>query len=199
MMQQVNLLVGELGPKREALTLRQLVVVWSGFAGVLLLISAWQGIGVWQLGSEQADKHSQWQALTQSNEMLRASFDTEPGPELVSEVQELRLRFHSQALLVDAVEGYEALSQRGFSRFLSDLAAQHVDGMTLSRIELHDGGRRILLSGETEAPVNVPLFLQRLSEGDSFRGHRFDEFRLEAQESGLLRFDITGPGRAPSG
>jgi hypothetical protein len=199
MMQQVNLLVSELRPKREPLTLRQLALAWGGMVTVLLLTSSWEGIGVWQLAGEQADKETRWQELSSSNDTLRSSFTTTPEPQLITEVNALRERFHNQALLVNAVAGYEQSSQSGFSPFLQDLAAQHVDGMALSHIELHDGGSHILLSGETEAPVNVPLFLKRLSEGESFRGHRFDQFRLEAQESGLLRFDITGPERERKG
>jgi len=192
-MQEVDLLVGELRPKHEHLTLGQLAMVWGGFVVVLLLMSSWEGIKAWRLAAERAQMQEQYQALSRSNAALRSSVTTTPEPELITEVDELRERFQNQALLVNAVERYEHASAGGFSRYLHDLAAQHVDGMALLRIELRDGGEHILLSGETEAPVNVPLFLKRLSGGESFRGHRFDEFRLEAQQSGLLRFDITGP------
>lgn len=199
MMQEVNLLVAELEPKHEHLTLSQLVVVWGGFVAVLLVVSSWNGIVAWHLANQKAAKEEQFQRLSRTNEQLRSSFTTTPEPELITEVDELRERFENQSLLVNAVEVYEQASATGFASYLEDLASQRVDGMALSHIEFRDGGNHILLSGETEAPVNVPLFLKRLSEGQSFEGHRFDEFRLEAQDSGLLRFDIIGPERERQG
>lgn len=199
MRQQVDLLVDELKPRREHLSLRQLVVVWGAFAGMLLAASSWQGFGLWRLAAEQAEQETRWQELSRGNGTLRASFNPAPEPELIRDVEALRRRLDDQALLVEAVKRYELARDGGFSRYLEDLAARHVDGLALSRIELHDGGSHVLLSGETVAPVNVPLFLRRLSEGDSFRGHRFDELRLEAQETGLLHFEITGPERKRQG
>jgi len=43
-MQQVNLLTEDLKPHVEPLTLGQLAVGWSAVAGLLLLVSAWQGL-----------------------------------------------------------------------------------------------------------------------------------------------------------
>lgn len=199
MMQEVNLLVPELRPAPERLALGQVGAVWCGLAALLLAISSWQGIGVWRLASEKADKQARADVLSAANDSLRSSFSTTPEPQLVARVKQLRETLQNQALMVKAVKAYQGGSGRGFASYLEDLAAHRVDGMTLSRIELTDGGNRIQLSGETVAPVNVPVFLERLSDGDSFRGHRFDEFRLEAQESGLLHFDITGPAEKSHG
>lgn len=193
MMQQVNLLTDELKPRLEPLTARQLLIGWGVLAGLLLLVSAWQGLGVWQMAGERAERQSYWQTLTAANARLEAQVRTAPEPELVTEVETLRREFRTRSRMVDAVRGYEEVGATGFSGYLADLAAQHVDGLALDRIELSAGGSHILLSGETEAPIHVPRFLRRLSDGGSFRGHRFDKFRLEAQDSGLLRFDIVGP------
>lgn len=195
MMQQVNLLVNELRPRRETLSLAQLILLWSAFLGLLLVVSLIQGLDVWRLGREQAQKQAHWQALVEANDTLKNSFDLTPDPLLVTEVETLKQEFLTHSRLVEAVKGYQQFSERGFSGFLEDLATQRVDGVALSRIFLENGGSHIGLSGETEAPVNVPLLLKRLSEGSSFQGHRFDSFHVEEQESGLLRFDISGPAR----
>lgn len=199
MMQQVNLLADDLKPQRQALSLRQLLVGWCAVVAVLAVVSAWQAVSAWQLAGDRTALQAQWQTLDDSNQKLRASLQQEPQAELVSEVETLRALFSNQVVLVEAVQGYESTSERGFSGYLTELAAQQMDGMALSRIELRDGGAYIALSGETERPVNVPKFLKRLSAGERFRGHSFDEFRLQAQDSGLLRFDIVGPAREHSG
>jgi hypothetical protein len=198
MMQQVNLLTDELKPKRDPLTLQQLLSTWLALLGLLMLVSVWQGFGIWSLESAHAERQQALETLTADNDALRASVSTAPEPELIAEVAAMRERFSLQSLMVDAVTGYER-GDAGFSGYLTDLAVNHVDGMALQRIELADGGSRITLSGETEAPVNVPVFLKRLSDGDSFSGHRFDQLRLEAQESGLLRFRIMGPAEERKG
>lgn len=193
MMQQVNLLGDELKRGVEPLTVRQVAIAWVLLSIALVLFSSWQGLHTWMLATEQSERQEALQSITRENAELAASIAKDPDPELVTEVAVLRELFRNQSLMVDAVRTYEQVGEHGFSGYLSDLAAQHVDGLALDRIEFNQGGRHILLSGETAAPIHVPRFLQRLSDGDSFRGHRFDEFRLVAQESGLLRFDIVGP------
>ncbi len=193
MRQQVNLLVEELRPRREYLAPAQVLSAWGALLAVLLCISGWQQVSAWRLADASARIESEWRTLVSSADALRDALDTEPAPELISEVETLRGLFNSQSLMVEAVRDYEQSSQGGFSGYLGDLARGRVAGLALQHIELRDGGTRIRLSGETVAPVNVPQFLKRLSGATSFRGHRFDQFKVEAQESGLLRFDIIGP------
>jgi len=199
MMQQVNLLSEDLEPHVEPLTLRQLAMGWGAVVGVLLLVSAWQGFGLWRLADERTERAAELSVLAQRNADLEAEVRTEPQPELVREVAALRDEFRLQSRLIDVVEDYENADDGGFSGFLTDLASQPVEGLALDRIELTRGGSHILLSGETEAPVHVPQLLKRLADGDSFRGHRFDAFRLQAEDTGLLRFDIVGPAEENRG
>lgn len=193
-MQQVNLLADDLRPRNEQLAPRQVLLAWGALVAILLGISGWQAVSAWRLADAHDAVEAQWRELAAGNATLRAAVEAVPEPELIDQVETLRALFNSQSLMVEAVRDYERGSEGGFSGYLSDLAAQHVPGLALSRIELHDGGNRIRLSGQTEVAVTVPRFLQRLSGGASFRGHRFDEFRIEALDSGLLQFDIVGPG-----
>jgi hypothetical protein len=198
-MQQVNLLIEELRPKREVLGLRQLVLAWAAFGGLLAVISAWQGFELWQLSAEQKEKADQVVALQRANAQLKASVAVEPDPVLQAEVEDMRHRQTSQQLLVGAVTDYEAASDGGFSPYLTDLARHHVKGMWLNRISFTNGGSRIRLTGQAVDPVHVPVFLQQLSRVGSFKGHRVDAFELQELEAGLLRFEITGPKEARSG
>lgn len=198
MMQQVDLLADELKPRREPITPRQLLGAWLALVGVLLAAAAWQGIGMSTLADAHDERQRALDTLTADNEALRASIATTAEPQLITEVAQLRALFNQQSLMVEAVVGYAGRGD-GFSGFLTDLAARPVEGVALQRIRLTDGGETIALSGETDVPINVPLLLKRLSDGDSFRGHRFDQLRLEALESGLLRFDIMGPAEETRG
>jgi len=193
MIQNVDLLSGELRPRPEHLTLRQLVTIWMAFAGLLVSVSFWHGISTWRLAAEQADKQALWQALEQTNASLRATLNERASVDLVTEVETLRQRLENRALLMNVVERYEQTSERGFSPYLEDLASRRVEGLALTRITFSDGGSHILLAGETAAAINVPRLLKRLAESGSFRGHRFDDLELQALETGLLEFAITGP------
>lgn len=198
MMQQVDLLAPDLIPRPEPLTVSHLLLAWGGLLGVLLLVSLWQGVGLWRLADGQAEREAELQAVARTNAGLAAEVRSEPAPELVTEVDALRDEYRLQTRLLAVVSGYRDTDRAGFSGYLTDLAAQHVDGVALDRIELAGSGQ-VRLSGETEAAIHVPRLLQRLADGRRFRGHRFDEFRLEAQDSGRLRFDIVGPAGESGG
>ncbi|MEZ5561273.1 MAG: hypothetical protein R3E86_22375 [Pseudomonadales bacterium] len=199
MMQQVNLLVAELKPRKEALTMRQLLALWAAFGGVLVLLSSWQGVDLWQQSAEHQEKRAQWQMINSANEQLKSSITTEPDPALLGEVESLRQIQANQVQLVAVVSGYEAQTRSGFSSYLTDLARYHVRGTRLNAIELLQGGLHIHLAGETLEPGNVPALLSKLSQGPSFKGHRFDAITLEEQEPGLLRFEIVGPDAEQGG
>ncbi len=193
MRQQVNLFTPELRPRREPLTLGQLLMGWGVFAGVLVLLGSVSGFDVWQLSSQRAETVEQWELLKATNQRLKASFSTAPDATLEAEVARLRRAQLERERLMALLEEYQVEQAQGFSGYLDDLATHRVEGMWLSAIALETGGRWIQLKGLTTDPAQVPEFLRQLSEGSSFDGHRFDAFELKETESGLLEFDIVGP------
>jgi Tfp pilus assembly protein PilN len=195
MIQQINLLTDDLRRKREPLTLSQLLMIWGVFGGLLVVFSGWDGVGLWQLNSEHERTEEQRRMLSEANEALKSHYATDPT--LKAEVETLRAQQLEQQQLMSLLLGYQSEQDDGFSLYLDDLSTQAVDGMWLSQISLLEGGSRIQLKGITDDPVNLPVFLKRLSDGQSFKGHRFDEFELKEAESGLLEFDITGPHEVP--
>lgn len=193
MMQQVNLLSAELMPRRDPLTLNQLMMLWGVFAALLLAATAWSGFDAWRLSATQDATKEQWRLLRVANEQLRASFSSTPDPALEAKVAQLRIEQVERAALMSMLADYHSRQAQGFSGYLADLSAQSVEGMWLSEISLHSGGQWIALKGLTTDPARVPEFLRRLSDGASFDGHLFDGFELKETESGLLEFAIEGP------
>lgn len=196
MMQQVNLLSAELMPKRESLTFQQLLLFWGVFAGLLVIVSAWNGYETWRLATTQQSTAEQGRALLAANEQLKASFSSTPDPELEARVNELRMEQAERAALMTLLADYHSAQAVGFSGYLADLSTHSVEGMWLSEISLNAGGRWIALKGKTTDPARVPEFLRRLSDGRSFDGHLFDGFELKETDSGLLEFAIEGPEQA---
>ena len=193
MKQQVNLLTDDLKPKRDPLSLGQLLSLWGAFAAVLVVFSGWGGASLWQLADEEAEKREQWRLLQKTNEQLKSSTSETADPTLEAEVTALKSNRADQERLMAALMHYHTDQAHGFSHYLNDLAEHQVDGMWLSRITLSDGGGRIQLQGVTLDPQHLPLFLRELSKGEAFNGHRFDELTLEETDDGLLEFDLVGP------
>lgn len=199
MQQQVNLLSDDLRRGRDPLTFNQLLVIWGIFGAGLALFTGWDGISLWQLSSEHEQSEAQRRMLVQANDALKAEFDSRMDPGLKAHVDDLRARQREQRQLMDLLLGYTSSQHGGFSTYLGDLSDHTVDGMWLSQISLEDGGSRIHLKGTTTDAVHLPEFLQGLSQGSSFRGHRFDDFEIKENDAGLLDFDITGPDEATPG
>jgi hypothetical protein len=193
MMQQVNLLTAELMPRQEPLTVKQLGLIWLGFTGLLLLATTWSGFDIWRLTADEDAVRAQWQTLRDANEQLRASFSTTPDPQLEEAVAALRIEQAERAALMSLLADYHQGQASGFSGYLRDLSTHSVDGMWLSEISLHGGGRWIGLKGVATDPARVPEFLRALADGESFDGHLFDGFELRETESGLLEFALEGP------
>ena len=193
MRQQVNLLSDELKPRSDPLQFKQLLLAWAGFSFLLILMTGWDGAGLWMLNAEQEQASERLGQLRRVNADLQATTRTTPDAGLQEEVDELRARQAEQIQLLALLAGYGTGETTGFSSYLNDLADHRVNGLWLSRIVLEESGRRIRLKGLTTDPVNLPVFLQGLSAGESFRGHQFDDFGLQEVESGLLEFDIAGP------
>ncbi len=193
MKQQVNLLTEDIRPARQHLTFRQLGGMWAAFVVVLLSYSGWQALDLWRLDQARADAGSQLELLRAANVKLSAVAPPVVDPELEREVTALRELHYARQRVMALVENYQDEQVTGFSGYLDDLADHRVSGMWLSTISFKSGGQWIQLKGVATHPDNVPAFLQQLSAGDSFDGHRFDAFELKEIDTGLLEFDIGGP------
>ena len=83
--------------------------------------------------------------------------------------------------------------QQGFSVYLEALAAQHVEGIWLSAIDIADDGKRLILHGSTIEPSRVPEYLEKLKEERIFQGRVFDDisFDRDIQNTQIVNFVLT--------
>ncbi len=83
--------------------------------------------------------------------------------------------------------------QQGFSVYLEALAAQHVEGIWLSAIDIADDGKRLILHGSTIEPSRVPEYLENLKQEIIFQGRVFDDisFDRDTQDTKLVNFVLT--------
>ncbi|MGI9328046.1 MAG: PilN domain-containing protein [Pseudomonadales bacterium] len=190
-MQHVNLLSDDLRPRRDPFTMREMLLVWVAFIVLLLLWSAWQGFGWWQLKTDRGRIAAEVAQIEAANATLVQNSKKEPDPELVSNVAELQAARREQALIRELLSG--VATSDGFSSRLQDLAQFKVDGLWLQSFSFAAGGEQISLSGYSEKAATVPVFLSALSAGPGFSGYAFDSFEIRDSEDDLIEFEISGP------
>jgi Tfp pilus assembly protein PilN len=83
--------------------------------------------------------------------------------------------------------------QQGFSVYLEALAAQHVEGIWLSTIDIADDGKRLIIHGSTIDPSRVPEYLEKLKDEHIFQGRVFDDisFDRDIQNTKIVNFVLT--------
>ena len=190
-MQNVDLLTDDLRPKREPFSLRDLLLLWAGFLLVLLLWSAWHGYGWWQVNGDRVRIAAQVEEVATLNQQLERDVNRPPDAGLQHNVAQLQAARREQALLKELLAG--VATSDGFSARLTDLARFKVDGLWLQSFSFAAGSAQIRLSGYSENPANVPLFLAGLSEGPGFSGYSFDGFELREGDNNLVEFEVYGP------
>ena len=190
-MQQVNLLTDDLKPTPMLLSLGQALLVWCGIGGILGALSLFDAVSLWRTNVERAALEEQLQELREVTAELESSSTPRLKHELTRLVDRLRTSYDERRSAFRMLELGASFPREGFARHLEDLAANPIDGLWLTRIELGDGGRSVQLTGHALAAARVPDFLQALGTETAFDGVRFSEFSLKNPEAGPLEFVIT--------
>lgn len=95
-----------------------------------------------------------------------------------------------QAVLV-LIDQLEQARGPGFLVLLSGLSEYHRPGLWLTRIRLRDGGRDLLLEGETAEQELLPLYLDGLGRSPAFAGRRFARLDLAREPGQALHFQLS--------
>jgi hypothetical protein len=189
--QSVNLYLPEFRKQQDWLDAARMLQL----AGLLLLGVAlglvWQ---VWQLERSErvlAAAEAQRAAAVAATGALRASFGPQtPSEELLEQSRQLESVLQERRVVLDFMGSGQLGNTRGFSPFLADLARYHVQGLSLKSIRLAEDGRSVVLSGEVLRAELVPMYLQALDRGKSFRGLSFQV--LQIADSPVRSADAAG-------
>ena len=190
-MQQINLLNGELVPEREPLKAQTFLLAWAGFAGLLLAITAWHGVSLWDLKSEMAEAESSVQRMRQANAAQRANIK-DPA-DLRAQVTELQVQQAEQTQLVALLRAQQ--ETQGFSPYLAALGRARVKNLWLSEIAIAHGGRRqMTLKGAALDASDIPKLLKNLAHETQFSGQRFEQIDVTAnEETQVVEFAVVSP------
>jgi len=191
-MQQINLFQSNLRSAHRQLPLQKAGYVLAVSVAVFTVIT---GIQWWLLNNKQNEKQLAQQQQkdilleikTISAEIARISDDSELKKNLIAKESEL---VNKQNIL-QVLSGQRFGNTNGFASHLTGLSRQHVKGMWLTNLSIHQGGEKLNLQGSTYSPEYVPRYLQNLSKEPSFKGVEFKTFLLQRNlKTNRIDFDI---------
>lgn len=196
-MQDINLLTEELKPRREPFTFRELMLVWAGFAVLLLCYNGYQTYGWMSQKSKSAKASEHLHQIQVANQALTAEAQRKPEPELVASVMHLNALRLERELVASLLK--DVATSDGFSERLQDLARYKLDGIWLSEVSFGNGGSAVRLRGFSESAQRVPEYLSALSAGTGFSGYAFEGFELKDANNNLVEFELAGPNSDAGG
>jgi hypothetical protein len=191
MMQQVNLYQPVLRKEKKVLSARALVLAMVLVAAGLGGLSAVVG---WQSGSMRSEVGS----MQRQRDAMRTRVDDldkripvpKPDPQLIARLDELETEAQAKRHILDALQHRSFGAGGGFADYLAGLARQRLPELWFSRVEIADGGAKVILAGSTLKPERLPQFLQRLSAEPPFQGLEFSSLSMDRPKEDARRVDF---------
>lgn len=179
MMQNINLYLPEFRKKTDWLPPLRMAQVAACVAVLLSVISVfeyWQTVGLKRdLAGLEGERAA---ALAATAALLdRYGAQTE-DPVLLADIRVLEAGLQSKEALLQFLGERELGNSSGFSEYLADLSRFHLQGLSLTQVNLANGGRSVQLTGQVLRTALVPRYLQNLSKGSSFASKNFDTLQI---------------------
>jgi Tfp pilus assembly protein PilE len=173
--QQVNLYLPELRPRREWLTASNLLVLLAVLALVMLLagvFSSWQRSNLQnELAAAQAALQEQ-SAITEQLERDVASRATDQ--QLLREMNTREERLRQSRELFEFMSTTTLGNLQGYSEHMKDLSRASFQGLWLTQFSIVSDASFVTLQGSAQEAAMLPDFVGRLSMGESaIRNKRF--------------------------
>lgn len=198
MKQSVNLYLAEFRRKPDWLDATRMLRATGVVLLLLVLDAGWEGWQLFRLEREWEAAEARREAAIAATAQLRSSFGTQaPDQSVVEQNNRLEAALKEKNAILGFMGGNDLGNTSGFSPYLADLARYHVQGLSLESINLSQNGQNVALTGVVESADLVPLYLQNLSQGASFRGLSFHALQIaelepaEGQEAAVPLFRFT--------
>lgn len=155
------------------------------------------GIGAFTTSQLEAER-DQLKRTEQENlkRLATLSAQLKPKPKsalLEHKITQLEKSLVQKQLLLAYLDDDAFGNRTGFSQHLEGLARQIRRDLWLTGFAFDQGGRHVQLQGQTTAPVNLPRYLQRLSNEQAFTGQDFTSIKIQRDEKrpGTVDFYVT--------
>ncbi|MFT5521056.1 MAG: Tfp pilus assembly protein PilN [Enterobacterales bacterium] len=191
MKQQVDFYTEEFKPKKELLTLDNMLVVW--IAGIVIVLALYNleykktQISTKNLEMSEAREQHQKNQLNS----LQANF-SERGDSLVLEktFQDMKASLDQRNYVLSQLSQRADGMRNGIAGLMENLALITVDGLWLTNISVNQG--QLSVQGITNDAEKVPQLIQKLQEISSLKDKRFSRLEIKTMEDNprLLTFTL---------
>ena len=191
-MQQINLYVPELRPKKEWLTAFSLSLLVLGFC-FLMAVSV--GINVWQLKRYEQQVvrlEDQRVVSAQQIEQIKKRSPLASVNALDAEIKTLRQRV-SQRVRISELIGRQNLGNReGYAPRMNDLANTVPDTISISRFRFSSGAQKVELEGESKSSEYIAELVSNLQARSGFAQATFGSLTAATSDNanGRTRFSF---------
>lgn len=184
-----NLYVNELRPRHERYTLPFAAAICGSLAVVLIIANI---VGNWWLAAEQESAQSlqvqiqdQQKLLTVQQELLKQRTN---DPTLLAEKDQLEKTIAQRQRLQRQMQIVLQSTDDQVPELLADIAKVDAEAIWLQRISLRDG--ELTLSGYTQQPAELPLWIERFAKHESLQNRQFGVFDLRVANDSALEFTV---------
>lgn len=182
MKQSINLYLPEFRKEKDWLDALRMVQVLGVSVLVVALVTGFQYWQSEELNKELAVIDQQLQVAVNETAALRASFGAQSeDPVLLQAIADAEESLQIKQVILKFMTGREMGNSEGFSEYMADLARYHTQGLSLTNINLSKGGTAVTLAGQVLRTELVPLYLQNLSQGQSFDGKEFYTLQIKEE------------------
>ncbi|HWK53320.1 MAG TPA: hypothetical protein VNR18_03050 [Hyphomicrobiales bacterium] len=185
--QFINLYLPEFRKREEWLDAARAVQLCGLVIGVLALLGGYQ---YWRSSSANAAladiEQQRQQAVLATQQLSEAAGALVQDQNLMRRIETLEESLESKQALLQFMNGRQHDNVDGFSEYLADLARYHTSGLGLKTVRITEGGNAVQLEGEVLRAELVPLYLQNLSQGASYKGKDFRAFEIAETTPSLL-------------
>ena len=182
-MQQVNLFQAQFKSKSEPLMMQQLLFVAAGFVVVLVMLSLYRQ---WSSSTLEAEYQQQLQQLATLNKQLiplkQIQANKKKSPQIEKQLAQKQKTVNSKQQLIKIMGQRSFGNTEGFTKQLTGLAQQRIEGLWLTSLTIRSGGVFMDLQGNSLRPELLPQYIQRLSNETIFKGSKFDTLVMEQHE-----------------
>ena len=171
--QQINLYLPELRPKKQWITVNTLLASTVGLVVMLTLIHFYNLRSLRSFDANVITIENQQVVAKQRVEKMKKLPLPSNRNALDNRIEELQRAIKAREIVGFIIEDQNLGNAEGFAAAMDGLARQSINSVALSRIRLSSGGSVVELAGEMRKPEDIPLYLQRIQTEKSFYQSRF--------------------------
>ncbi len=194
---RINLYSANLLPPKLRLSFKRL-----SFFSILALVVAFGGWGTsyWFLNQAQAQltqvKETKRQLDEQKSQLEQELNARVPEPSLVERAKLEQQQLELKRLLLGELSKREALTSRGYSQLLTELAKVSDPSIWLERIQASE--QSYIFHGYGQHPESLPLWLEKLKSTESLKGQAFATMTMDRGEGEPLAFSLSSSQAEPN-